>query len=153
MLKFQYTKDKERAYMISLKWKDYFSCNITEIDGQHKKLFEIGDHLFTLASLNDQYDHYDEIIGIINELKDYTIYHFGYEEKLMIEYSYPYYAEHKAQHEAFIEKVLKFEKEDLDAHQNESVLQLVAFVADWISSHILKTDTLYKDFFNEKGIY
>lgn len=138
---------------MALKWKDSFSCNIEEIDLQHRKLFEIGANLFTIASVNDSYDHYDEILKILGELKDYTVYHFGYEEKLMQEFGFQGYSEHKAEHEAFIRKVLKFESEDLDVKQAESLMKLIVFVADWVTSHILKTDMLYKDFFNSKGIY
>lgn len=138
---------------MALKWKDSFSCNVKEIDNQHKRLFEIGASLFTIASLNDEFDHYDEILKIIGELKDYTVYHFGYEEKLMKELGYSEFDEHKAEHEAFIRKVLKFESEDLDVKQAESVMNLIVFVADWVTAHILKTDIKYKPFFNSKGIY
>ncbi|HEX9059578.1 MAG TPA: bacteriohemerythrin [Clostridia bacterium] len=138
---------------MALKWKDTFSCNIHEIDNQHKKLFQIGSNLFELASLKDNADHYDEIMKIINELKDYTIYHFNYEEKLMEEHFYRNYAEHKIEHEAFIKAITKIENSDLDAHQSASVMKLIIFISDWITSHILKTDIQYKDFFNQKGVY
>lgn len=138
---------------MALKWKDTFSCNIREIDDQHKKLFQIGSELFELASLKDNADHYDEIMKIINELKDYTIYHFNYEENLMEKHFYRNYAEHKIEHEAFIKAIAKIENSDLDAHQSASVMKLIIFISDWITSHILKTDIQYKDFFNQKGVY
>ena len=138
---------------MALKWKDSFSCNIEEIDNQHKRLFEIGSNLFAIASLSGDFDHYDEVSKIIGELKNYTIYHFGYEEELMLKLNYPKFDEHKAEHQAFIRKVLKFEQEDLDIKQAESVMNLIVFVADWVTAHILKTDIQYKDFFNSNGIY
>lgn len=134
------------------KWKDLYSCNIAEIDNQHKKLFEIGSRIFTLASLKDGYDHYDEIIAILEQLKDYTVYHFNYEEKLMESYKYENHETHKIQHDFFIKKLQKLEKRDIEGKQNESLMEIIAFVADWISGHILKTDMQYKEFFNSRGI-
>ncbi len=138
---------------MSFKWIDKYSCNITEIDKQHKKLFEIGDRLYALASLNDAYDHYDEIMDIFNELKEYTIYHFDYEEKLMEKYGYQNIDSHKIEHMFLLKKAQKYEKQDIDADQLKSTNDLIAFVSDWITSHILQTDMQYKSFFNEKGIY
>ena len=52
------------------------NVGVIEIDEQHKKLFEIVNRIKAL--LNDEliFDKYDGIIAIINELKEYTIYHF-----------------------------------------------------------------------------
>jgi hemerythrin len=138
---------------LSFKWKEAYSCNIAEIDKQHKRLFEIGDRLYELATLNDNYDHYDEIVKTLDELKDYTIYHFGYEEKLMEQYGFSYFEPHKIEHDFFVKKLKKLERKDFDENQGEAVVEMLQFVADWISAHILKTDMEYKDFFNGKGIY
>lgn len=138
---------------MALKWRDSFSCNVKEIDEQHKKLFEIGSHLHAIAPICVKNDTYDEIIQILNELKEYTVYHFAYEEKLMLELNYGGYEEHKCEHDALIRKILKFEQEDLDLKQIDSVMNLLVFVTDWVTAHILKTDMMYKDYFNSKGIY
>jgi hemerythrin len=139
---------------MNLKWKENFSCNIADIDNQHKKMFEIGERLFGIASsIVNNSDRYDEITKIINELKEYTIYHFGYEEKLMKGLLYEGYDSHKAEHETFIDNILEIEKENLDVHQKESVINLIAFVSDWVTNHILNTDIQYRAFFNSKGIY
>jgi hemerythrin len=134
------------------KWKDSYSCSISEIDNQHKKLFEIGSRIFSVASLKDGYDHYDEIMDILNELKDYTIYHFSYEEKLMETHNYENYESHKIEHAFFVKKLMRLEKKDFEGDQNEALMDIITFVADWISGHILKTDMKYKSFFNNKGI-
>ncbi len=136
---------------MALKWRDSFSCDIKEIDDQHKRLFELGSNLYTLASLKDEYDHYDEIVQIIEELKSYTEYHFEYEENLMLQYNYSEYETHKLEHKAFINSLVKLEKEDLDVHQAQSIMKLIVFVTDWITAHIMKTDMKYKEFFKEKG--
>lgn len=134
------------------KWKDSYSFTIEEIDKQHKRLFEIGADLFDIASLKDDYDHYDEIIKLLDELKEYTVYHFGYEEKLMEKYGYSEFDIHKIEHDFFIKKLARLEKLNLDEKQNEAIVDMIRFVADWVSAHILKTDFQYKDFFKEKGL-
>lgn len=136
-----------------LKWKDEYSCNIKEIDNQHKKLFEIGGRIYYAASVNDGYDHYDEISDVIKELLDYTVYHFKYEEDLFSRYQYPDLETHKIEHDFFVKKIRKIAGKDLEKGQYDTVLEMVDFVAGWIAGHILKSDFAYRGFFNEKGIY
>jgi len=69
---------------VAFEWKDRYSLNIGEIDKQHKRLFEIGARVYDLAVLNDSYDHYDEIMKTLDELLEYTEYHFRYEENIMM---------------------------------------------------------------------
>ena len=64
-------------------WKDEYSVNVKDIDEQHKRLFEIGAKIYEVAVLDDQYDHYDEIMAIMSDLTEYTVFHFDFEEKLL----------------------------------------------------------------------
>jgi len=134
------------------KWKDAYCCRITGIDFQHRKLFEIGSRVFEVASLKDEFDHYDEIVKILEELKAYTVYHFGYEEELMQKYGYPGYENHKIEHDLFIKKVSGIERKDIDGAQKETIFEIISFIADWIAGHILKTDMAYRDFFLARGL-
>ncbi|MDK2918356.1 MAG: hemerythrin [Candidatus Petromonas sp.] len=135
------------------KWKEAFSCNVAEIDKQHKKLIELGSDLAIIVSAKDGLDHYDDIMRVLNELKDYTIYHFSYEEELMAKHGYEGLDNHKKQHNAFINKIVEIADKDIDENQKKVTMDILTFIADWIENHILKTDHQYKDFFNEKGIY
>lgn len=134
------------------KWKDDYKVDVSEIDSQHKKLFEIGGRISELMGLDDEYDHYDEIKEIFEELKDYTAYHFGYEEKLMEKYGYKDLDAHKIEHAFMVKKINKLEKKDFDEDQRGISLDLVSFVSDWITGHILNTDLQYKEFFSKAGV-
>jgi len=134
------------------KWGDDFCCNIQEIDKQHKKLFETGNKVYELASLDDNYDHYDEIMEILDELRQYTIYHFNYEEKLLSDNGYDKLDTHKIEHYFFTKKLQKIGKQDIDNFQKESIMEILTFIADWITNHILKSDHEYKDFLISKGV-
>lgn len=133
-------------------WKDSYSVNVAEIDKQHKRMFEIGGRITDLVLANDEYDHYDEIMSILQELTDYTVYHFGFEEKLMEQYGYKELDSHKIEHAFFIKKLEKFHEKDIDADQKIVSADLIAFVSDWITSHILTTDFKYRDHFSGKGL-
>lgn len=134
-------------------WKEEYRCNIAEIDKQHKQLLAIGAKLYDIMTLKDDIDHYDEIMEILLELREYTLYHFAYEEKLLQENGYEGLQLHKRQHKSFINKIIQFENQNIDEKQMEIKLKMIEFLANWIEQHILKTDHQYKDFFHEKGIY
>lgn len=138
---------------MAIKWKENYSCNIEEIDNQHKKLFEIGDELYNLINLKDGIDRYDEIVTIVRKLKDYTIYHFQYEEKLLKEYEFEGLYENSKEHDEFVKKIIELEHKDIDQGQKQVSLDMVLFIADWIEKHILGIDMQYKDYLNEKGVY
>lgn len=133
------------------KWQEIFSCGIQEIDRQHQRLFEIGRKIYETATLNDECDHYDELAQTLDELIEYTKYHFDYEEKLMEKYNYPGYAVHKIEHAFFIKKVLKIADKDFEENQNQTMMEIVHFVADWITGHILDTDMKYKECLAKNG--
>jgi len=134
------------------KWKEAFSCSIPEIDKQHIKLFEIGSELYSIATSKDGLDHYDEIMGILNELKNYTVEHFKYEEIFMAEHNYPGFLEHKREHKNFISKILELENKEIDDNQSKVTLDIIEFIATWIQNHILKNDHKYKAYLLDKGI-
>ncbi|WP_026894378.1 bacteriohemerythrin [Clostridiisalibacter paucivorans] len=135
------------------KWKDKYTTNVGEIDKQHRKLFEIGSRLYYIMILNDDIDHYDEIMAIVEELKNYTIYHFDYEEKLMESHGYEDLAEHKKKHTIFVNKIKEVSAKDIDEQQKGITMDIIMFIADWIEKHILGTDMKYKEFFNSNGVY
>jgi hemerythrin len=126
-------------------WKENFSVNNKDIDEQHKKLFEIGQRLYDLISSSGDYDRFDEIMAILDELSEYVKYHFEFEEKLMEECQYSNLAPHKMEHYFFMKKINKEKERDIDSSQKETLLRLVKFVADWIMQHILKEDMAYKE--------
>lgn len=134
------------------KWKDEYSTGIDVIDKQHRQLLKIGSRIMDLADAKEGVDNYDAIVEVLQELKEYTVYHFGYEEEIMQRLEYEHYSSHKFEHYFVIKKIQKFEKEDLDEKQSETILKLVEFISDWISNHILQEDMKYKSLFISRGV-
>lgn len=135
-------------------WTDDLSFNIKSIDQQHKRLFELGGQLYDIASSSEEFDYFDEIQKIFDELRDYTVYHFGYEEKLLEENGYDP-AKLKAQkfeHAYFVSKLVRAEGKDLDEEQKQVLNDLITFFYKWIKEHILVADRQYVDLLKSKSL-
>lgn len=123
-----------------IKWKEEYLIGIPEIDNQHKQLFIIAERAYEV--LNDEYsiDKYDEIIAILEELKNYTIYHFKSEEAYMTKIKYKKFFSQKIAHDNFIEKISEIDYDKLEEEQDEYLIEILDFVVNWITTHILKQD-------------
>lgn len=135
-----------------LKWKDDFSVKVSVLDDQHKELFNLGNKIYN-ALKTEKEDKYDEIVRLLDELEEYTRYHFKTEEKLLEKYGVIVSDEHKKEHEDFVIKLMEAKTRDLDSNQEKVLYGMLNFVADWITNHILNTDKEYSQPLNEKGIY
>lgn len=135
-------------------WTNDLSFNIKSIDQQHKRLFELGGQLYDIANSSEEFDYYDEIQKIFDELRDYTVYHFGYEEKLLEESGYDpaKLKMQKFEHAYFVSKLVRAEGKDLDDEQKQVLNDLIAFFYKWIKEHILVADRQYVDLLKSKGL-
>ena len=124
-------------------WQSTFILGIEEFDTHHK-------HLVSL--LNTAYDNYisgasREALGLIlDELVDYTVYHFDCEELWMDKLSYSGYLDHKNEHSTFTTKILDF-RNDYHAGNIDMSSELLAFLLKWLSDHILGTDAKYARYY------
>lgn len=120
-----------------------YMTNITQIDTEHKKLFEIIRNANDLIQDNLLHDKYDEIVSILNELREYTETHFNHEEEYMQEIGYPNLPAQIKAHNAFIEKLVNInfnELDSMDDNQQEYLVDLIDYLLNWLSNHILGAD-------------
>ncbi|WP_406656316.1 bacteriohemerythrin [Methanolobus sp. ZRKC2] len=134
--------------MALVTWSDKYSMNIKEIDEQHQSLVRMINELHD-AML--QAKSKEVALGIINNMAEYTQYHFSTEEKYMQQFEYPGYAAHKKEHDKFIEKVGNF-KNDYESGKTGLSFDLLNFLKDWLVTHIQESDKKYSPLFNEKGL-
>ena len=121
-------------------WQDKYKIGLDMVDKQHEKLFVIAGRIYDLVKISEDVDKYDEIVEVIQELKDYTVFHFEAEEAYMLETNYPKTFSHKMLHKKFIEKVSNINITSLDDNQTEYLLEMLEIVLDWLQNHILKED-------------
>jgi hemerythrin len=124
-------------------WKEEFSVGVKEIDEQHIQLFDIAGRAYELLRNDMQVDKYDGIIEILEELKEYAVYHFKFEEEYMASISYAKFLSHKVLHDDFIEKVSSIDLRQLDDNQGQYLMGILEFVMKWIEGHILGQDKKY----------
>jgi hemerythrin len=123
-------------------WKDEYTMGVEHIDEQHQKLFEIAGRIYNLLKHEMYADKYDKILELIEELKEYTLFHFKSEEEYMMSIGYRKFLTHKVDHDDFIEKVSHVDLAAMDENQDEYIMEILQFVVDWIDQHILEKDKL-----------
>jgi hemerythrin len=122
--------------------KDEYRLGVSQIDDQHEKLFNLGESAYKL--LKDEYslDKYDKIVAIIKELEEYTVFHFRDEEAYMESIRYKRLLSQKVEHADFIKKVSEIDLRKVDEKQDEYIMEILDFLADWLVNHIIKQDLL-----------
>ncbi|OGU68125.1 MAG: hemerythrin [Stygiobacter sp. RIFOXYA12_FULL_38_9] len=134
--------------MALIQWNSTLSVNITQIDNQHMKLVEL---------VNTLHDRMKEgkgkaaLSGILNELTNYTVYHFKTEEDIFRKYNYPQTDAHLKEHDALVQQVVKL-KADFDNGKSVLTLDVMNFLKDWLTLHIMGDDKAYTPFLKSQGI-
>jgi len=136
-----------------IKWKDDYSCYDPVIDEQHSKMIDMINEMNEIAQLvEDGVDSYDRIVEIFNGLKEYAVYHFGYEEKMFEEHGYDSFNTkiQKLEHKSFYHKVSAINMYELDENQQETVSSILEFLSKWLDHHILHIDKKFGEFVRDK---
>jgi len=138
--------DTGRDSIPLMTWDDALSVHIPEIDEQHKKLIELLNRLHECkaAKKGDA-----TIRGILEELVDYTVYHFAFEEKLFDQHGYPQTPEHKESHRKLEAQVHEFAKA-FEAGSASLSADLFMFLRGWLNGHIRGSDRQYGPFLQDK---
>ena len=122
--------------------KEYFT-GIELIDSEHSQLFAYANQIYELLHAEFVPDKYDNILVILDELRDYTKKHFADEEAYMESIHYKKIFSQKIQHQAFIEELDNIDLENISEveNQDEMISKMLTFVTDWLKTHILELDT------------
>jgi len=122
--------------MSMFQWKPEYGVDHSEIDSQHKHLFQVADELGTATA---QGKGKAAMGTTLASLIDYTKRHFAAEEQLMQMHAYPEYAEHKKQHDDLTARVVDLQKGFAVGRTYLSV-EVLQFLKDWLVNHIGKRD-------------
>lgn len=122
--------------------KDEYKTGIESIDEQHKMLFEIAERTYQLLKNNYTIDKYDSVVELLNELKDYTVFHFREEEEYMKSINYKRMFTQKIEHDQFIKKLNDIDISKIDENQDQYILSILELINKWLVEHILEKDLL-----------
>lgn len=134
--------------MALISWSPMLSTDVQIIDDQHKKLIDL------INKLNDAMNagHGKEALkAVLTELVDYTVYHFGTEEKLMGQHKYADSTAHLGEHKKLVQDVSAF-KTKFEAGNAMISTEIMNFLRDWLSKHIMQTDKKFGKALNAAGV-
>ncbi len=132
------TEDRFEAFS----WDSKFNTGIDEVDVQHRRLVDLINRLGAISA-HQKSD--GELGGILNELAQYTVYHFSTEEQLMQQCAVDagHLQAHIGAHQHFTAQVQVAAKILLgggDANW-KLVAPLLRYLTNWLVQHILGLDT------------
>jgi len=131
-----------------ISWSDEFSTGIKKIDDQHKCLIELVNRLH--ASMKSGQGN--AVIGsILEDLLNYTVFHFSTEEAYFRQYDFPEHLLHKKEHDALTQKTKALQASHREAKLTITI-EVMHFLRDWLRNHILQSDQKYAPFLRSKGI-
>jgi hemerythrin len=121
--------------MDGIKWDHTLELGHEGMDTDHRQLLALVNQLAKVIVDKLGKQAYD---ALLDDLIAHTRAHFGMEEQLMAASSYPYAAEHRAEHARLIEDALAY-RARFDAGAEPSI-SLLYFFDQWLSRHIVASD-------------
>ena len=123
--------------MSFMHWNSSLSIGIEVIDEQHKQIVSYINELDT--AIRDKDDK--GIKHVLDELIDYTMTHFAFEENLLQKGGYPHFDAHKQVHETFKKRIEEYVTQ---FEQGEAVgRKLLSMLRVWLTNHIKRDDMDY----------
>lgn len=134
-----------------LMWDSSFETGIEEIDEQHRILVNTINEAAITLSENSNLAMLEQIT---NDLLSYALYHFETEEELMNQYNYEEAPEedmntHLTQHRDFSAMVVDV-KNNMKNGKPITKDELLGFLKNWLTNHILYTDKKFGAFILSK---
>ena len=130
-----------------LAWEERFSVGIREFDQHHKILFEMINSLIIAKEENSG----PEVLkNTLEQLHNYTIFHFAAEESMMEYFNCPGLEEHQVEHQELLADVQKY-RDKFAQHELVEIDEVLNFVAGWWLDHTLGQDMLYGPYLKGKG--
>src|SRR6266702_6352139 len=119
---------------MKVEWQEYLAVGVTEIDNQHKRLFD-KFNAFLAAREEDQ--GAEEVCPLFWFLDAYIATHFADEESLQKRIGFPDYPKHRAQHQEFNRKVAELKERLRTEGPSRSLVSTATLtMTGWLIEHI-----------------
>jgi len=128
-----------------------YHTGIPAIDNEHAKLFEIINGIYKLVEEEYNEERYDEVLGLLDGLEEYTQTHFKHEEEIMEKNHFPELELQQNAHTSFIERLSDKDMAENAENPKEFLENMLDFLYAWLGNHILRHDMKIGKFLMEKG--
>ena len=126
-------------------WCDEYNINIDRIDEEHQVILDkINSLIRAMNGTSTQ-----EVSDTFEDLKNYTIEHFTYEEGFMQSFNYSSYESHKKVHENLLNTVVDFGKTIENGTLERP--KLASFLKNWLFTHIMGVDSRYAEVYFDRS--
>lgn len=122
---------------MAIVWTNELNTGIDVIDHQHMRLVEYINQLEVASKTKDR----NAIGEVLDELVDYTLSHFAFEENMQEEAGYKFAKPHKAIHDMFVKRVARYQQRH--AEGEDIAEQLHSMLNTWLLHHIKRDDAGY----------
>lgn len=120
--------------MAFIVWESKYDVGVSLIDKQHRRIVDYINQLHDAIESQDK----ASVVDVLDQLKDYTVAHFGFEETMQEQGEYPHLDAHRKSHEAFARKIERYQ-ERYDSGENISG-ELLSELHSWLHTHIRQED-------------
>ena len=125
--------------MAHLDWTSDLETGIQVIDKQHQRIVDYINKLHHAQQFHSR----EEVGTVLDELVDYTLSHFAFEESLMEEAGYPFINAHKKVHQLFVRRVADYQQR---FKMGEDIAdELLNTLRAWLINHIRNDDQDYSE--------
>ena len=125
--------------MAYLTWDHELDTKIPVIDNQHRRIVEYINELHSAIEQGDR----KQVGQVVEQLVDYTLSHFAFEEELMEQAGYSFIAAHRKVHAMFTRKVADYQQR---FELGEDIArQLLTTLRTWLINHIKRDDADYAE--------
>ncbi len=135
--------------MTEIAWTSDLAVGVDLIDAQHKELIDKMNELDRAVRFSRGVP---KIIKTLDFLIEYADFHFGTEEKNMVEMGYPQVEYHKGQHAEFVTTIKDLEMDFEEEGATQALAESInTFMFNWLVKHIKTVDVQFGKFVTEKG--
>ncbi|RAO76612.1 bacteriohemerythrin [Dyella jiangningensis] len=125
--------------MTKIEWQDDLDTGIEVIDNQHRRMVAMANAVCEAQRTGDQ----ATIAEVLEELLDYTLSHFTFEEALMEDAGYAFVDAHKRVHQVYADRIEAYRGRFRAGEDIAEELRMM--LIGWLFQHIRNDDWAYVD--------
>jgi hemerythrin len=134
---------------VGIRWSESLAIGIEEIDTQHRELVQ---RFAGLLAACEEGRGREELKALLGFLDRYVQQHFSDEEALQQRCGYPFYQEHRSQHQAFIARISSLQQQiDGGGIELSHIVEINHLLYAWLVNHIFGADRDLGLFLEKRG--